>query len=109
MSLCVTCTGLAKPVYTCYPRLMPDTMPRLISVAAQRHKGHDIHPHQHVTVPAAAEQVCSGRWWCEDCREWFSAPPCRGRVVPAFMKMTTGVSVAVCVSILIAVTLAGAS
>lgn len=46
------------------------------------HDGHSLHPHSHVTDGVA--KPCGGRWWCQDCREWFSGKPC---TVPGAPKL----------------------
>jgi len=58
---------------------------------AGKHEGHMIHPHTHPVLDAGAHKgerkPCSGRYWCTDCSEWFSAPPCHGTVPPLLARL----------------------
>ena len=39
------------------------------------HRGHCIHPHKH------EPRWCSGQFWCETCRTWFTGASCSGSEV----------------------------
>jgi hypothetical protein len=56
-----------------------------------KHAGHMIHPHTHPVLDAGAHKgerkPCSGRYWCTDCSEWLSAPPCHGQVPPLLARL----------------------
>lgn len=43
------------------------------------HDGHEVHPHDHQKAEIEGEtftKPCNGRWWCMQCRDWFTAKTC---------------------------------
>jgi hypothetical protein len=46
------------------------------------HGRHHVHPHDHQWMRSGygdrpVFKPCTGKWWCEDCRTWFSGSCCR--------------------------------
>ena len=46
---------------------------------AEEHRGHWIHPHDHIWLIRDARPVlkpCTGTWFCIGCKEFFDGPRC---------------------------------
>lgn len=56
----------------------------VVTARVTDHSSCCIYPHDH----PKGRTICSGRFWCESCEAWFSAPPCAGMTIPApLMKL----------------------
>jgi hypothetical protein len=74
------CRSLADDVALAIAVAASPVPRRQLGVMTMATHAHVLHPHQHVAVDG--KTWCSGRFWCQDCREWVTAKPCAGAILP---------------------------